>query len=61
MKIALGLKTDSENSYPTERLEITPTSSTVYVKLGDREVGVDKQEFLAVMHMIDEMTPKVVL
>jgi hypothetical protein len=61
MKIALRIQVDNENSYPSEELEITPTSTMVYVKLGDRVVSVDKKEFLAIMHMIDEMTPKVVL
>lgn len=48
MKITLNLQTDSHNSYSTETIDIQSCrdSSEVTIKLGDREVSVDKLELI---------------
>ncbi|MET3209627.1 UNVERIFIED_CONTAM: hypothetical protein ABIC26_002574 [Paenibacillus sp. PvR008] len=48
MKITLNLLTDSYNSYSTETIDFQSyrDSLELTIKLGDREVCVDKQELI---------------
>lgn len=48
MKITLNLLTDNYNSYSTETIDFESysNSSEVKIRLGDRLVGLDKQELL---------------
>ncbi|MDP9675388.1 L-fucose isomerase-like protein [Paenibacillus jamilae] len=48
MKIVLDLLTDNYNSYSSETIDFESysDSSEVEIRLGDRVVGIDKQELI---------------
>jgi hypothetical protein len=56
LKIGLGIISDNHNSVPKDVIEFLSNRDidTVYIKLGDREVGVDKKELLGAVSLLGE-------
>lgn len=56
LKITLGLITDSYNSIAKDTIELLSRKEieTVYLKLGDREVGINKEELLGAVKLLCE-------